>query len=156
MIYFFFFFFFFLCSSIGGGGGSIVTVRIYFQGIEWEAGITRKTHMVFSTVNILYVISNDVRNDTYNSKQRLCHTCLPLVSTWWSPSLLTRRMSTQLSKAFSREWFCSFCMYLVVRCLWYCWFQSEADRTLIYITLYISECLKKLQKVSWCISLLAV
>ena len=26
--------------------------------------------------------------------------------------------------------------------------QSEADRTLIYITLYISECLKKLQKVS--------
>ena len=25
--------------------------------------------------------------------------------------------------------------------------QSEADRTLIYITLYITECLKKLQKV---------
>lgn len=25
--------------------------------------------------------------------------------------------------------------------------QNEADRTLIYITLYISECLKKLQKV---------
>lgn len=27
-------------------------------------------------------------------------------------------------------------------------FQNEADRTLIYVTLYISECLKKLQKVS--------
>lgn len=26
-------------------------------------------------------------------------------------------------------------------------FQNEADRTLIYVTLYISECLKKLQKV---------
>lgn len=25
--------------------------------------------------------------------------------------------------------------------------QNEADRTLIYVTLYISECLKKLQKV---------
>lgn len=35
--------------------------------------------------------------------------------------------------------------------LWIIWyfrvFQSEADRTLIYITLYITECLKKLQKV---------
>lgn len=28
-------------------------------------------------------------------------------------------------------------------------FQNEADRTLIYVTLYISECLKKLQKVNW-------
>lgn len=28
-----------------------------------------------------------------------------------------------------------------------CW-QSEADRVLIYITLYITECLKKLQKCS--------
>lgn len=27
-------------------------------------------------------------------------------------------------------------------------FQNEADRTLIYVTLYISECLKKLQKVN--------
>ena len=27
-------------------------------------------------------------------------------------------------------------------------FQSPADRTLIYCTLYITECLKKLQKVS--------
>lgn len=27
-------------------------------------------------------------------------------------------------------------------------FKSEADRTLIYITLYITECLKKIQKVS--------
>lgn len=26
--------------------------------------------------------------------------------------------------------------------------QNEADRTLIYVTLYISECLKKLQKVT--------
>lgn len=30
-----------------------------------------------------------------------------------------------------------------------CFFQNEADRTLIYVTLYISECLKKLQKVNW-------
>jgi len=27
--------------------------------------------------------------------------------------------------------------------------QSEADRTLIYLTLYITECLKKLQKVGY-------
>lgn len=27
-------------------------------------------------------------------------------------------------------------------------FQNEADRTLIYVTLYISECLKRLQKVN--------
>ena len=32
------------------------------------------------------------------------------------------------------------------RYMYYC-FQGEADRTLIYITLYITECLKKLQKV---------
>ncbi|TKC50236.1 hypothetical protein EI555_000729, partial [Monodon monoceros] len=30
--------------------------------------------------------------------------------------------------------------------------KNEADRTLIYITLYISECLKKLQKVLKCIA----
>lgn len=30
----------------------------------------------------------------------------------------------------------------------YCIFQSEADRLLIYITLYITECLKKLQRCS--------
>lgn len=29
-----------------------------------------------------------------------------------------------------------------------CLFQNEADRTLIYVTLYISECLKRLQKVT--------
>lgn len=34
-------------------------------------------------------------------------------------------------------------------CVYMCFFQNEADRTLIYVTLYISECLKKLQKVNW-------
>ena len=40
--------------------------------------------------------------------------------------------------------------------------QGSADRVLIYLTLYISECLKKLQKVSWvyvhctCISVFAI
>ena len=31
-------------------------------------------------------------------------------------------------------------------------FQGSADRVLIYLTLYISECLKKLQKVRVCVS----
>lgn len=30
-----------------------------------------------------------------------------------------------------------------------CFLQNEADRTLIYVTLYISECLKRLQKVNF-------
>lgn len=35
---------------------------------------------------------------------------------------------------------------LIIRCNIIRYLQSEADRLLIYITLYVTECLKKLQK----------
>lgn len=64
-----------------------------------------------------------------------------------NPQTTDTATDSRLILMFRLSWCFGLSLEFTPYCICLC-FQNEADRTLIYVTLYISECLKKLQKVT--------